>query len=311
MNQPYAQHTLDTLKVGYLGPGTGSFGYRAAQKLFCGLNVDFIPMTQHGEICRAVANGDLDHGCIAIENGIAGMVDESWRAIAKAALNQEKLYVQAETTLPIDLYLMANHSDPSKVKCIQSHDAALRQCGEFLNEYYSSIPLQSSNSTAAAAACARQSDSVAAIAGASAQQEHHLHLLYQLPIQDKPGNQTRFLQIGQHPSEIIPAGQRKTAILLANLNRDEPGSLQKALASFSNHGCGVSVIYPVPHPQRMWEYSFFCEFESKDDSSISNAIHDYQLRKLGDAPVRMGAYKNQTTAERLCIAQTTSQFNFA
>jgi len=305
METPYQSYQPGKRKVGYLGPGTGSFGYTAARSLFPEGDVDLVPLDQHERICRAVSSGELDQGVVAIENGIAGMVDESARAVAKAVMRREGIFIQAEVSVPVELYLMARHADPDRIECVASHDAALRQCGDFLEQHYPRLRLQRVNSTSAAAVLAAQSDGVAAIAGLTAQVEHKLVRLHGQAIQDKPGNQTRFWMIGQWPHEIAKTTHRKTAMLLANLDRDAAGSLKSALNCFSSHGCGLSVIYPIPHPQSMWEYSFLAEFESRDETAIDQAIQEYLARKLGDPPILLGTYENRTTAARLATLQST------
>lgn len=283
--------------VGYLGPGTSSFGYAAAFRQFGSGSFTFSPFTSHQGVYNALARREISYAVVAIENAIAGVVDETARIIVEGATASQSVRIVAETAVPIELRIMAKRPGWQQIRRVASHDMALRQASRELNKLLSAYPhleLMRCESTAAAAQCAALDETVAAIASPKAMKALELCDLVGTPVDDKANNQTRFLVLA-HDMQTQPSQADKT-ILLLNLNRNKVGSLQAALACFAEHGACLSLIYPCPRLDRDWEYTFLLELEQHADTlPMRSAFMDLRLRGLCE-PIVLGSYRNLTTA---------------
>ena len=96
----------------------------------------------------------------------------------------------------------------------------------------------------------------AAIASQAAGVEHGLQALA-FPINDVPGNRTRFL--------LLQRGDRRdhgdVASLAFSLHRNAPGALLEALACLARRGLNMSRIESRPSKRELGEYVFFIDVE--------------------------------------------------
>lgn len=285
------------MKIGYLGPGKSSFGFAATDSFFGKQkDTEFISCTNHTEICRMAGIGEIDHGVVAVENVIDGVVTETIYAIDHFR-RSSRLWICGEVELPIELFLFRKNNDDTAPTKLLGHRTALGQCSKKVNAFLranNGIRQEIVDSNGKAAEEASKDSSVIAISTAMAEQEYGLVRIEPNSITNNPNNFTRFWVIGT--TEAKPSPKDKTC-LLVNLNQDTPGGLCGVLAPFSSRGINLLLIAPIPIHGRKWEYSFLVEFSgSFTDQIMQDAYND--LCESGVAmggPLLLGSYLAGTT----------------
>jgi chorismate mutase/prephenate dehydratase len=171
------------------------------------------------------------------------------------------------------------------VEKVFSHPQAFGQCRDWLSHNLPRVEMVESSSTAAAVELASRMPGSGAIASEAAS------LIYGLPIlkrgiEDRPGNQTRFLLIGslRPPS----TGDDKTSICFSLVDR--AGVLHDALLYLKEEGLNMSMIQSRPVRDRNWEYAFFVDvLGHRDDEKMIRALqglagHCSHFKIMGSYP---------------------------
>ena len=183
----------------------------------------------------------------SVEGGVTTCLDSLWE--------HSQLSVRRALVLPIRHALLG--SGPLQgISEVLSHPQALAQCAGWLAEHLPSALQLPTSSTAEAARMVRGSRFRAAVASLEAAREHGLEVLA-YPINDVPGNCTRFLLLSQ-------AGQLSEgplASLAFSLRANRPGALLEALGCFAVQGLNMSRIESRPSKREMGEYIFFVDLE--------------------------------------------------
>jgi len=296
-------------KVAYLGSLPVTFSHQAALQL--GGDLELTGYPTHGDIYNAVRCGEVDCGVLAVENQLAGIVDETLHAVvqpvlpASGTLAQSHTHVRIvrEVAVPVELWLMNQSGRLEDVRVIKTHPIPMRQCKETLDSLRAGHPfgLETCASTDAAAREASEHPVVAAISSRNAPSGYpNLKIIRQVddPV---PGsgyrNVTRFWVIEPHPEGGVPLNPTAVSVaedtqkicLLFNLGRDEAGGLARSLAVFAEAGINLAIIYPLPRRDRSWEYTFVVEFEVAPEAAfrVNTALH--RLRTVADS-ILLGVY---------------------
>lgn len=249
------------LRVAFLGPA-GTFGHQAARTHF-GACVDFVPVSSHAEVFRAVERGDVDHGVVPVENTTHGIVTETFDALAET-----QVAIGAEALLPVAQNLLSQAGRLDEVTCVVSHPQALGQCRHWLDEHLRGVSQRGCASTALAAQSAADDRSLAAIGSSVAAEIYGLKTIA-AGIQDEVGNVTRFLVIGGEPP--APSGDDLTLVIYTA--RAESGSLHELLEPFAKAGVNLSAIQSRPIPGRPWEYLFYLDVDGHpDDPKVAEVL---------------------------------------
>lgn len=218
--------------VGYLGPGTNTFGYQALSKFFSGRgfrNVEAVPFPSHDKVCLAVGNMDVDYGVVAVENVIDGVVAETIRAI-ESVDSHLGIKVWGEVILPIELFLMNKSGNEASIKKLLSHQTAIGQCRKLVSQLQErGIPIEVQSSTSRGAEIAVVDSSVAALASRVALKSFKLKLVHKDSVTDYENSRTRFWILGKEHAKLekkgdgeIVATKFKTCFL-ANLSKQHLG----------------------------------------------------------------------------------------
>ena len=280
------------MKVGYLGPGKATFGFMAAEKFFASNeDVEFVPFSNHTEICRATGEEEIDYGVVAIENVIEGVITETIYAIDRLT-RAYRLLIWAEVEIPIELFLLRKINDGSTPTKILGHVIALRQCSKKVSAFQKAnngIPIEAVDSNGKAAEMAGKNPSCVAIGMAKAEHEYGLVRVESGPIINNPNNFTRFWVMGTR--KVKPSTNDKTC-LLVNLDQPVPGGISKALKPFADRGINLLLIAPIPIPGKKWEYTFMMEFAgSLSDPKMEEAYEELCASGISmDAPLVLGSY---------------------
>jgi prephenate dehydratase len=111
----------------------------------------------------------------------------------------------------------------------------------------------------------------AAVASRKAATEHGLQVLA-YPINDVPGNCTRFLLLQRHAPV---ASEASLCSLAFSLHANSPGALLEALGCFARRQLNMSRIESRPSKREMGEYIFFVDLElPPDPHSLDGAIEE-------------------------------------
>jgi prephenate dehydratase len=246
------------MRLAFLGPA-GTYGEQAALKLAAleGLAVELVPKSGIGAVIQAVAAGDCAAAVVPVENSVEGGVTSCLDALWE----HQGIRVARALVLPIRHALVG--SGPLQgISEVLSHPQALAQCNQWLAQNLGTALQLPTSSTAEAARLVRGSRFRAAIASRQAALEHGLEVLA-YPVNDVPGNCTRFLLLRHGASQL----DGPMASLAFSLRANRPGALLEALTCFSRHGLNMTRIESRPSKRALGEYIFFVDLELGDGAA--------------------------------------------
>jgi prephenate dehydratase len=275
------------MRLAFLGP-SGTYGEQAAIRLadLEGLQpVELTPRQGIRTVVQALACGDCEAAVVPVENSVEGGVTTCLDALWE----HSELTISRALVLPIRHALLGSGTLEG-VSEVLSHPQALAQCSQWLADHAPDALQLPTSSTAEAARLVAGSRFRAAIASLEAGQEHGLDVLA-YPINDVPGNCTRFL--------LLRRGERglegPMASLAFSLRSNQPGALLGALSAFARRELNMSRIESRPSKREMGEYIFFADLEiSGGSAQLEGALAE--LRPLCEHLAVFGAYPI-TTAE--------------
>jgi prephenate dehydratase len=260
------------MRVAFLGP-VGTYGEQAALQLVELENLadaELVPQLGIRAVVQALATGDCEAAVVPVENSVEGGVTTCLDALWE----HPELAISRALVLPIRHALVG--SGPMEgVSEVLSHPQALAQCSQWLADHLPSALQLPTSSTAEAARMVAGSRFRAAVASRQAAAEHGLEVLA-YPINDVPGNCTRFL--------LLQRGSRTQegplASLAFSLHSNQPGALLQALACFAHRGLNMSRIESRPSKREMGEYIFFVDLELTPDAGQGTAALSAALEEL-------------------------------
>lgn len=273
-----ASKDLQNMKqISYLGP-IGSYTHQAAISLF-GTSSTLNSSPGIDAVFREVESGRSEMGVVPVENSIEGVVAQTLDR-----LRSSDVLICSEVNQPICHHLLSQYELKDVTK-VFSHPQAFGQCRDWLSHNLPGVEMVESTSTAAAA------ESIGQIRGSAAIGSEAASLIYGLPmlkrgIEDRPGNQTRFLVIGSlRPPQT---SDDKTSICFSLV--DNAGVLHDALLHLKEEGLNMSMIQSRPVRDRNWEYVFFVDIVGhRDDEKLTRALkglagHCSHFKIMGSYP---------------------------
>lgn len=240
-----------------------SFHEEAAFKFF-GEDIETLECNSFKETFQKLATGAADYVVMAIENSIAGSLLPNY-----SLLREYNFPVIGEVYLPIKLHLMALPGVKFEdIKTITSHPIAIRQCGDFLDEF-PQIKVTESSDTAACAKKIRdeQLPNTAAIANALAAKLYGLSVL-ERSIESNKKNYTRFLILTDKHVEIKDANKASLCFQVTN----DAGSLVKVLNILAELDINMSKVQSMPVLGKRNEYNFYVDIEWNKAENYDDAI---------------------------------------
>ena len=225
-----------------------------------------VPVRSFQEVIETLLSGLSDYAVVPIENSIEGSVNEVYDLLL-----QSNLYIVGETYQSIHHCLIAiKGNDLRSIKEVYSHPQALAQCRHYLNEKkLDSIPVYD---TAGAVKMVKegQNKRAAAIASKRAAEIYEMEI-FDIGIEDRKNNFTRFYILSRDPADTKPSGSDGTSIIFSV--KHEPGSLVNILSEFARREINLTKIESRPTKETPWEYNFFTDFEGHVlDSKVSNVL---------------------------------------
>ena len=230
---------------------------------------------------ESVANGETDFGVVPIENSIEGPVGITLDSLA----HKFDLKIFNEIIIPINQNLLVNPGCKIEdIEDVYSHEQAISQCREFIQEH--KLQPHYAVSTANAAKSIIGDKSKAAIGNAKTVELYDLEIL-ESNIQDTDNNATRFVVLSKDDHKIT--GRDKTSIIFS-IYEDRPGGLYNILGIFQKNNINLTKIESRPSRKGLGKYLFFVDFNGhKDDELIQSIISEidentYFLKVLGSYP---------------------------
>ena len=207
----------------------------------------------------ALVEQRVDAAVVPVENSVEGGVtscsDLLWQS---GQQGHGALVIEHALILPIRHALLADGS-LEQITEVLSHPQALAQCSSWVQQNLPQALQLPTSSTAEAARLVRGSRFRAAVASRQAGQEQGVaELAY--PINDQPGNCTRFLLLRRGP-QPKPAQASRTSLAFS-LHANAPGALLQALEIFAARGLNMSRIESRPSKRELGEYVFFVDLEA-------------------------------------------------
>ena len=122
-----------TLTVAHFGE-EGAYASEAAAKLYPAATL--VPYHSVSDVMRAVTRREADYGVLPIENSLAGVVPETYDALAHAPLA-----IVDEAVLPVPHVLVGlPQTNIDALTRVHSHPMALSQCRRFLSSLPDTLP---------------------------------------------------------------------------------------------------------------------------------------------------------------------------
>jgi prephenate dehydratase len=262
----------------------GAYSEQAIRQFF-GLEVESVPCRGLADIFFAVERHDADYGMLAVENAVAGSVNQSYELLL-----EHDLRIHAEVILRVRHMLLGlPGTQLADLKRIRSHPQALAQCQRYLARH--DLEPEPAFDTAGSARdlAADPEPGVAAIASELAGELYGLEIIDQ-SIEDFPFNYTRFFVLALEDS---PRAQRsKTSLVFTTPHR--PGALYECLGEFATRGINLAKIESRPRLNRPWQYIFYLDFEGHCQDPECEAAIVGLLRRSSFVKL-LGSYPAATT----------------
>ena len=264
------------MRVAFLGP-EWTYSHLASMALF-GHSASYLPCISLEEVFDSFLKGKAHLAVIPIENSLQGGVGHSMDL-----LYEREVRVISECYLEVAHHLCTNAGSLGEIKHLYGHPQAIEQCRQWLLENLAHAEHAECSSTARSAVLAKEDPNGAAICNLYAAHHYGLRVLAER-IEDRPGNTTRFLALGNYSNS--PTGTDKTSILFAV--PDKPGALHDALGSLAS--INMTRIESRPNPLFSWQYLFYADVEGhRDEQHVQAAFEKLEgqvtfLKILGSYP---------------------------
>lgn len=263
-------------RVAYMGPPR-SFSHAAALALFAE-RAEYVVTRTIPDAVEAAVSGEADLAVVPIENSTEGGVNATLDALFDSDLS-----ICAEFVLDVELCLLAQSADLSRIRRVTSHPQPLGQCKGWLRRHLPQAEVVVAPSTTAAAADALADPHTAAV-GSRLAAELGL-VIAREGIQDHEGNATRFVIVGRELTR--PTGNDKTTLVFST--HHERGALRRVLEVFDEEGLNLTRIESRPLRGQLWEYAFFTDLEGhREDPPVARALE--RLVKAGAMVRVLGSY---------------------
>lgn len=216
----------------------GSYSAAACDRFFGG-KCDVTYVKHFEDVFEMVEKGEVDYGVLPLVNSTAGDVTATYDLMGK-----HNFYICRTLDVHISHVLAAKKGTKlSDVKNVFSHEMAIRQCSEFINENNLN-PIETSTTAKGAQIVARTDETdCAAICSEFCAEMNGLEILAE-NISDIKDNYTRFILISKRLEVTDDANVISLSLTLPHT----PGSLYRLLTRFSYCGLNLSRIESKPMP---------------------------------------------------------------
>ncbi len=280
------------MRAGYLGP-PGTFTHEAVKASGEASGLELVPMPTIYDTILGVHEGELDRALVPFENSLEGSVNVTLDALALEAADVE---ITGEVVHPIRHCLLAREPvELAAVRSVVSHPQASAQCARFIRTHLPKATVVAAPSTAdavrqVAEGAGEESGAPWAAVGTRAAGELYGCVLLRDGVEDRSGNETRFIWIARRGTTREPepaSAGYKTSLVFWGVGADTPGSLVRCLSEFAFRGVNLTRIESRPLKEGLGRYMFFLDCEgAMTRPAVAEAVaavrgHAQEVRVLG------------------------------
>jgi prephenate dehydratase len=236
-------------RLAFLGPHA-TFTEQALRSLPESRDAELVPCAGSPAVLEAVRRGEVDAGCVPIENSVEGAVG----AVLDGLVGTPPLVIVREALVAVRFAVMARPGTGlAGARRVGSHPHAVAQTRGWLAAHLPEAEVLLTSSTSEAAAQVARGDLDAAVAAPLAAEQHGLEIVVD-DIADNPGAVTRFVLVAPPGPPPAPTGHDRTTF--AATTRNQPGSLLALLTELAVRGIDLTRIESRPIKDRHAEYWF-------------------------------------------------------
>ena len=253
----------ENIRVVYQGV-EGAYSHAAMREYF-GKDVNCFHVKKWRDAMEAIAEGAADYAVLPIENSSAGIVADNYDLL----VNFEN-YIVGEQIIKCEHALLGLPGTKLEdIRTVYSHQQALSQCEDYLDQHREWQQIPYDNTARAAKKVAEEKDpSQAAIGSKFAAEYFGLEILAE-HVYYNEANSTRFIIVTNQ--RIFRRDATKISICFEVPHHS--GALYNILSHFIYNNLNMNKIESRPIPGRNWEYRFFVDFDGNlNDSAVKNAL---------------------------------------
>jgi len=261
----------------------GSFHQSAAQTFF-GKNVEVICCATFRDVVKIAADKNKsDGGVMAIENSIAGSILPNY-----TLLQNSNLAIAGEVYLKIKQNLLVNKGVKLEdIREVHSHQMALLQCIEYLENYNWKLVETEDTALSAKHIHQHKNKHTAAVASKLAAELYDLDVIAP-GIETAKNNYTRFLILQKAGTIDINKDANKASV---NFHTDHSkGSLANVLNVIAEAGINLSKLQSFPIPGSKFKYAFHADLEFTSLNIFNETIN--KIKAITESVKVYGVYKN-------------------
>lgn len=257
----------------------GAYSHLAVQEFFP--NADAVPCKTFELALAAAESGDVDYAMIPIENSAAGRVADIHRLLPKS-----DLHINFEHFQKVEHKLLIHpQTEQAQIKKIISHEQALAQCSDKIQQLDYDILIGADTAGSAKAISEQKILDTAAIASSLAAKIYGLKTIDE-SFANSSNNITRFYVMSKNENKEFNPDQTYISSFLFSVN-NTPGSLFKVMGGFATNNVNMIKLESYNYGADFVITQFYCEIEGHPEHQNTKfALDDMyhycsKVRKLG------------------------------
>ena len=265
-------------KVSFQGV-EGAYSHLAVQEFFP--NAEAVPCKTFELAITAAESGDVDYAMIPIENSAAGRVADIHRLLPKS-----DLHINFEHFQKVEHKLLIHpETHQGQIKKIISHEQALAQCSEKIQQLDYDILIGADTAGSAKYISEQKISDTAAIASSLAAKIYELKTVDE-SFANSSNNITRFYVMSKNENIDFDPDKTYISSFLFSVN-NTPGSLFKVMGGFATNNVNMIKLESYNYGADFVITQFYCEIEGHPGQENTKfALDDMyhycsKVRKLG------------------------------
>lgn len=265
-------------KVSFQGV-EGAYSHLAVQEFFP--NAEAVPCKTFELAITAAESGDVDYAMIPIENSAAGRVADIHRLLPKS-----DLHINFEHFQKVEHKLLIHpETHQGQIKKIISHEQALAQCSEKIQQLDYDILIGADTAGSAKYISEQKISDTAAIASSLAAKIYELKTVDE-SFANSSNNITRFYVMSKNENKDFDPDKTYISSFLFSVN-NTPGSLFKVMGGFATNNVNMIKLESYNYGADFVITQFYCEIEGhpgqENTKFALDDMHHYcsKVRKLG------------------------------